>query len=63
MVILIPDNCPAVASAAYWREVLNCSRSTLERAERSGALVPTGSNAHKLYSKSAIFRWLHITDK
>ena len=63
MVIRIPDDCPAVASAAYWRKVLDCSRSTLERAEKRGALVPTGSKAHKLYSKSAIYRWLRITDK
>jgi hypothetical protein len=33
------DAWPAVAEPAVWRELLDCSHLTMQRAERSGALV------------------------
>jgi hypothetical protein len=64
MQILIPNlkAWPDVANPAVWCELIDCSLLTMRRAEKSGVLVPAGTKAHKLYTKSAILRWLGIPE-
>lgn len=61
MRILIKPDAAEVADGKYWQEILQCSRATLLRGEREGKLVPTGPKRHKLYTKTAIYKWLGVT--
>jgi hypothetical protein len=60
MTIIIPPNAAEVATGQYWQDILQCSRATLLRGERSGKLTATGTKRHKLYTKAAIYRWLGV---
>jgi hypothetical protein len=51
---------PDAANAAFWRETIGCSKLTMDRAEKKGALVPSGTKAHKLYMKTNILKWLGV---
>jgi hypothetical protein len=62
MKIIIPADAAEVANAAYWRELLQCSRPTMWRGEKQGRLIPTGTKRRKLYTKKAILAWLNITE-
>lgn len=62
MKILIPNDCPEVATKEWWRQTLDYSHQTLWRAEKQGKLIPTGPKRHKLYTKKAIMKWLEIAE-
>ena len=53
MKILIQDfdAWPAVAEPAVWRGLLDSTHLTLQRAERSGALIPSGITNLKVYTR------------
>jgi hypothetical protein len=61
---LIPklNDMPDVARAAIWRDLIGCSERTMERVERAGTLIPSGTRSQKLYTKKAILRWLGIQE-
>jgi hypothetical protein len=56
------DEWPDVARAKVWRELIGCSPITMRRAERAGALIPSGTQGHKLYTKTAILRWIGVQE-
>lgn len=64
MQTLIPKlhDLPDVARASVWRELIGCSELTMERAERAGTLVPSGTKSQKLYTKKSILGWLNISE-
>lgn len=64
MQLLIPklNDWPDVARATVWRELLDCSALTMRRAERAGTLIPSGTKAHKLYTKKSILRWIGVPE-